>query len=214
MRKLVLRGIIEIALTIIFIMALYFLTPLHVIFHDEASLRAEVESYGIWAPIGMVLFKIIEVIVWVIPGPIPTAVSGYFFGPYYGTLLVIIGETLGAIVLFLATKSFGKRIIFKILDGKTHRKFDRFFKKRGMYAFALFKIIPVLPKDILTMVAGFSKMKLKKFIILNIIFSLPGVFIVAVLGDQLAHFSLMPIIFASIVIIASAVYLLVSRTAC
>lgn len=207
MNKLITRGIIEITLTIVFILALFYLTPLHTIFQNEASLKAEVASFGVWGPLGIIIFKIIEVIVWFIPGAIPTAVSGYFFGPYYGTLLVLAGETLGAIVLFLAARSFGKRIVFKYIDRQHHEKFDKFFRKKGIYAFALFKMVPVLPKDVLTIVAGLSRMRLKQFIILNIIFSFPSAFIVAVLGDQLAQFRLMPIIWAVLVIVASALFL-------
>lgn len=82
-----------------------------------------------------------------------------------------------------------------------------FFKRRGIYAFALFKMVPVLPKDVLTIVAGLSRMRLRWFIILNIIFSFPSAFIVAVLGDQLAQFRLMPIIWAALVIASSAFFL-------
>ncbi len=83
MKKLIIRGVIELTLTVIFILALYYLTPLHVIFQNEASLKAQIASYGVWGPLGIIIFKIIEVIVWFIPGAIPTAVSGHFFGPYY-----------------------------------------------------------------------------------------------------------------------------------
>lgn len=207
MNKIITRGIIEITLTIVFILALYYLTPLHTIFQNEASLKAEVASFGVWGPLGIIIFKIIEVIVWFIPGAIPTAVSGYFFGPYYGTMLVLLGETIGAIVLFLVARSFGKRIVFKYIDREHHEKFDKFFRKKGLYAFALFKMIPVLPKDVLTIVAGLSRMRLRQFIILNIIFSFPSAFIVAVLGDQLAQFRLMPILWAALVIAASALFL-------
>lgn len=208
MKKLIIRGIIESALIIVFIIALYFLTPLHVIFYNEASIQAQVESYGVWGPLAIIFFKIIEVILGFIPGTIPTAVSGYLFGPYYGTALVLIGETIGATILFLAMKSFGRRILLKYINKEQYNKFDRLFKKKGLYAFALFKIIPVLPKDALTIVAGLSKMDLKKFVILNAVFSFPSAFIVAVLGNQLAQFNLTPIIWASLIIVISTFYLL------
>lgn len=208
MKKLIIRGIIEIVLTILFILAIYFLTPLHTILYNEASLRVEIASYGIWGPIGIIIFKIIEVIIWFIPGAIPTAVSGYFFGAYYGTVFALVGEIIGSTLLFLIARSLGKRVIFKYVDGEHHRRFDRFFKKRGIYALALFKIAPVLPKDIVTMVAGLSKMDLKKFIILNALFSFPPIFITAVLADELVQFDPTKIFLAVLVIIASAVYLL------
>lgn len=73
--------------------------------------RAWVDEQGIWAPGLFVGMVVLQVIVAIIPGEPLEIAAGYAFGALEGTLLCIIGTTLGSVLVFLLVRRFGTRAV-------------------------------------------------------------------------------------------------------
>ena len=74
------------------------------------------EGLGAWGPLAIVVLEMIQALLAPIPGQAIEAVSGYLYGPWWGTLFPMIGMVLGSTITFLlgvpATRSVhgvGKR---------------------------------------------------------------------------------------------------------
>ena len=93
------------------------------------SLASEPERFRLWVAksgflgelgyIGMLIFQIIFAI---IPGEPFEIVAGYAFGMVKGTVLCLVGSTLGSVAVFILVRIFGKRIVelFFSLDRISH----------------------------------------------------------------------------------------------
>lgn len=142
---------------------LYFLSQGY--FTDSTKLQALLNQTGIFAPLLFILLQIFQVIIPIIPGGASSALGIVAFGPIWGFVYNYAGLVIGSILAFLLVKRYGKTFILKVCDQKTYdkyigwldkgKKFDRFF------AAAIF--FPCAPDDILCMIAGLTRMTLKKF---------------------------------------------------
>ncbi len=148
--------------------------------------RLWVEAKGIWgkiAFIGMVLF---QVVIALVPGEPLEIGAGYAFGAIEGTLLCVIGITLGSVLVFLLVKKLGVKFVelFFSMEKIKSLKLLQKSKKRDFLAFLVF-FMPGTPKDLITYFAGLTEIKLGTFIVLASVARVPSIITSTVGGDAL-----------------------------
>lgn len=145
-------------------------------FSDTAEFRAFVEGYGFWGWFVVLGLQILQVVVAFIPGEVVELGSGFVFGTFKGTVLCLVGVTIGSVLIFLLTKKLGLRITALFVSPKKlqNYKFLADENKLSILVFILF-MIPGTPKDLLTYIVGLTKMKLSEFLIISLIARLPSV---------------------------------------
>ena len=89
--------------------------------------------------ISFFIFSIIWVLLLGFASPI-LLFAGFVYGKWWGILIVLIGTTIGATLLYLLAGLFFKEIIKKKLDHK-FSKFKDFFKKKELLYFTIFRFI-------------------------------------------------------------------------
>lgn len=134
-------------------------------FTDPYRLQEVLKHTGFLAPFIFILLQIFQVIVPIIPGGVSSALGVIAFGALPGFIYNYIGLVLGSIIAFLLVKKYGRPFIKKVCDEKTYDKYigwlDKGKKFDIFFAAAIF--FPCAPDDILCMIAGLTKMSLKKF---------------------------------------------------
>ena len=113
-----------------------------------------------------ILIQILQVVVPIIPGGVSLAAGVLIFGPVQGFFYNYIGIVLGSIIVFLLGRQYGKPLILSLVSEKNYNKYigwlddqNRFDK---LFAWAIF--LPIAPDDTLCLMAGLTKISLKKFI--------------------------------------------------
>jgi len=127
--------------------------------------------------LGIFLAVLIETIFPPIPSEIILPLSGYllsFFnfgvsGLLIGILIATSGATVGSLIYYFAALKLGRRFIEKYgkyfsIDRKKLRAADNWFKKHGKKVVFLGRMLPGI-RELVSLPAGFSKMKLKDYII-------------------------------------------------
>lgn len=169
-----------------------------------------IDSFGKIGPIILFFFIIVEVIAAPIPGFILYIVAGVILGSFYGGLLSFIGNMIGSIIAFqIAWK--GRIFFFKNAKSKVIERFDSYSEKYGGYAIFLLRLNPFTSSDIFSYLAGFSKMKLKQFIIGTALGLLPITFLSSYLGGEIikGHPTLYTFfLFLSLIYLMGAIYLI------
>lgn len=134
-------------------------------------LEQSVKNFGIWAPIFFIAIQIIQVIIPIIPGGISSGIGVLVFGPVLGFVYNFIGLMAGSIIAFLLVKKYGRPIILKFVDQKVYNKYIGMLDcgKKFERFFAMALLLPGFPDDVLCMIAGLTKMGIKKFIIINLL---------------------------------------------
>ena len=117
-----------------------------------------------------------------------TLAGGAIFGLKVGTLLVSISSTIGATVVFLATK-----LIFKdYVESKFKEQFnkiDRGIKKEGIFYLFTLRLFPIFPFFLINILMGLTAISTFNYFWVSMIGMLPGTIIYVNAGTQLSKIS-------------------------
>ena len=150
------------------------------------EILTKIEEFGSFSWALILLAQIIQTVLAVIPaGPI-VMISGMLYNPFISVSLCIIGQTIGAVIVYLLVKALGVRFIALMVDPDTikNSKLLRNETKTEVLIFGYY-LIPALPKDIIAFVAPFTKIKLRNFIIINLIARIPMTVVSVLMGSSI-----------------------------
>ena len=153
---------------------------------EPEKFREWVNGFGVWGKLIFVGLIVLQIIVAFIPGELFEIVAGYAFGTFWGTLLCVVGEVIGSVLVFLFVRKCGVRAIevFFPREKIDSLRFMRDEKKVETFAFIAF-LIPGTPKDILSYCAGITHMKLSTWVFISTVARFPSVITSTVGGDAL-----------------------------
>ncbi|RWZ52286.1 TVP38/TMEM64 family protein [Halobacillus fulvus] len=148
------------------------------------AVRAYILSFGAWGPL---LFMVIYAI-----GPIiafPTSVlslgAAFAYGIWPGMLYIVIGASAAGVTGYIMGRFFGDSVL-NFQDSKwAQRIYPRMKEKGFLYVFIL-RLIPLVGFDILSYLAGMTRVKLGAFVLATLIGMLPGTFAYSLVGTSLA----------------------------
>lgn len=202
------KKVIKIASIAIFITIICILAYIsYQVAMDKESFKLWMDANGILGRLVFVGMVILQIMVAIVPGgPIEVA-GGYAFGAVEGTILFIMGATIGSVIVFLLVRKFGRKVVELYFEEHEIKKlsFLKDDKKRDVFFLILF-VIPGTPKDLLCYVAGLTKMKFGMFLVICSIGRLPAVIGSAVSGSALSGEKLITAIVAlAITVILSGI---------
>lgn len=143
-------------------------------------IRDTVDRAGLWGPVlFMAAYAVLTVLL--VPGSPLTVAAGVLFGPWVGTLLVVVGATAGATGAFLWGRRLGRAAIAR-LTGDRFDKVDGWLHDRGLLAVLYVRLVPLLPFNLLNPVAGVTGVTLRDFVVGTAVGIVPGTFAYAALG--------------------------------
>jgi len=153
-----------------------------------------------------IIFFIIITLLNVIMCPmfLPALVVGFIFGKWFGTLILVFGNTIGGVLLYFLAKTFFSEFVEKKLAYRIS-KFINFFKKNELWYFMCFRLIGGggIPYPIQNVLPVIFNISTKNYIIATLLGIIPSAFVVVALGsgieniiDQNAELSFMSIFFS------------------
>lgn len=167
------------------------------------QLRALVESFGGMAFIIFILMCTVRGLVF-IPCGLLSALGGLLFGPVSGTFYTLVGLTAGSVITFYLARVLGKNWAQRVL-GHRYDRYEGYISRDSFYSIFLMRVIPVLPFDAVSCIAGISRAGAGKYILGTLAGSLPGVFIYVYFGDSIGSLSVKRVVFSAAIIAAFAV---------
>lgn len=125
---------------------------------------------------------IAQAIIAPIPGNVITITNGLVFGPFLGSLLSWISILIGSSVCFLISKTLGKPFATRIAGNGLERA-ERFFKRYGLHAVFVVRIMPLVPFDGVSYAAGLVGVPFSKFIAATALGIIPSVIVYSYIGS-------------------------------
>lgn len=149
------------------------------IFQSTDRLNSFILQVGFYGPLIFILIQIVQVVVPIIPGGITLVVGVIIFGPVYGFIYNYIGIVIGSLINFILARRYGKILVQSVVSKKTYEKYMGWLEtgERFDKVFALAIISPIAPDDFLCMLAGLTKMKLKKFTTIILLYKTPSILV-------------------------------------
>ncbi len=143
-------------------------------------IRDTVDRAGMWGPVLFVLaYAVLTMLL--VPGSPLTIAAGVLFGPWVGTLLVVVGATAGATGAFLWGRHLGRDAVAR-LTGDRFDRVDAWLHDRGLLAVLYVRLVPLLPFNLLNPVAGVTGVTLRDYVVGTAVGIVPGTFAFAALG--------------------------------
>lgn len=117
-----------------------------------------------------------------IPGAtVLSLLGGFVYGPFAGVLLINIGATSGALLVFLAARFLiGNMVQQKY--GKSLEKFNLELAENGKNYLLSLRLIPIFPFFLINLLAGVTEIKVSTFVWTTALGIIPGSFVYAYLG--------------------------------
>jgi uncharacterized membrane protein YdjX (TVP38/TMEM64 family) len=162
-----------------------------------------ITSFGVAGILVYILFEIIHVIIVLIPGEIIQAAGGYIYGTVFGTIYTLIGIFIGIVIVFFSTRLLGYSVVKLFISKEKLAKFDYIINspKAEIIMFVLF-LIPGVPKDALTYIAGLTPIKPVRFLVMCMVARFPGIFGSCYIGANLqSHHYITVIVVSGIAVI-------------
>lgn len=125
------------------------------------------------------------------PGTPLTLLSGSLFGNIYGTLVALIGNTIGASLAFLLARYVLRDYMVKKFWSKypNMEKYDQKLKDKGLATVVALRLIPLFPFNALNFMLGITAIPFKKYVLGSFVGMIPGTFLFVYFGGSLRMLS-------------------------
>ncbi len=147
------------------------------------GIKSFILSFGWKAPFIYILLYTIRPF-FLFPASLLSLSGGLAFGPIYGTMCDIVGGSLGAWISFFMSRKLGKEAVEDVF-GRKFSKLDFQLEEHGTRTIIYLRLIPFIPFDSISYVAGISKISFVNFAIGTAFGLIPGSFIFNSLGNSL-----------------------------
>jgi len=161
----------------------------HLFRHPE-ELRLLVRSWGPWAPLGIIAFQVVQIVVAPLPGDALSFASGYCLGFWPTIVWLMTGVLCGASADFLLIKLLGRRLLKYFLPPDRLAQLDALVLRKGTAYIFLLLLVPNPVGDWVYYLAGLTAIPYPLFIAFVLVGKLPSNLLNCSLGASATHFGL------------------------
>jgi len=147
---------------------------------DAALLERSIRSLGAWAGLGHIMLFAVGTVLFV-PGALFGLAGGAMFGPLWGTVLNLVGATIGATGAFLV----GRYLAGNWVRHKAGPRLGRLIagvEAEGWRFVALMRLVPLFPFNITNYALGLTRISLTQYVLASIVCMAPGTIAYTYLG--------------------------------
>jgi uncharacterized membrane protein YdjX (TVP38/TMEM64 family) len=146
------------------------------------AIQQRVAQWGEWsAVVYPFLFALCNLLL--LPGGILCVGSGFFFGLWWGFLLVLIGNIIAAAISFLVARSIGQEWFRrKISQQPRLAALVPAVEREGWKIVVLSQLHPLFPTSLITYLYGLSRIPFRTYLLWVTIGRAPGLFLYVYLG--------------------------------
>ena len=126
------------------------------------------DSLGAWGPIVFVTAYALACVAFV-PASLLTLAAGALFGVVKGTILVLLGATLGALGAFLIARYVARDwVAQRIARDARFAAIDRAIAAQGRRVVFLLRLSPVIPFNVLNYALGLTQVRVVDYVVASV----------------------------------------------
>ncbi len=110
--------------------------------------------------LALVLLNALQVVIAPLPGALLGWISGYWFGPWWGSLLTWLGVSLGNGLTMILARRLGRPLLVALLPKERLARMERLIRRYGLTAVVIVFLLPLTPDDLLAWAIGLSPLPL------------------------------------------------------
>ena len=147
-----------------------------------ADVQQRVMHWGVWSAVCYpLLYAGCNVLL--LPGGVLSAGGGFFFGLWWGFLIVLAGNLIGAALSFFLSRTLGHRWLRrKLLRNPTFKALEPAVQREGWKIILLSQLHPLFPTSLLNYLYGLTTIRFRTCMLWVAVGQAPGLFLYAYLG--------------------------------
>lgn len=147
-----------------------------------AAVQQKVMGMGVWSALCYpLLYACCNVLL--LPGGVLSIGGGFFFGLWWGFLIVLVGNVGGAAISFYISRWIGERWLRpKLMRNRTLEALEPAVEREGWKIILLSQLHPLFPTSLLNYLYGLTRIRFRTCILWVAIGQAPGLFLYAYLG--------------------------------
>ncbi len=152
---------------------------------DRAAVEARIADLGAMGPVAVVVLMTIAIVISPIPSAPIALAAGAAYGPIWGSLYVVAGAELGALIAFaiahmvggdVLRRWFGENLSIGLLSSQNNLMAIVFASR----------LLPFISFDLVSYAAGLTPLTWLRFAIATLAGIIPASFLLAYFGDEIA----------------------------
>lgn len=152
-----------------------------------SALLAWIDGLGFWGPLAFVVLYVIATVV-MVPATGPTLIAGGLFGPFWGSVYVSIGSTIGAAAAFLISRHVARDTVARWLRGRAaFERLDRLVDERGAWIVAVTRLVPIFPYNLLNYAFGLTPISFRTYFVVSWICMIPATVLYVIGGEAIVR---------------------------
>jgi len=184
-KKIVLLLVMVVAVALFFVFDLGQYLSLQSLKSNRDQLRAFYNANAVAMVAAFIGVYIVTVALSLPGATILTLCAGAIFGSVTGTLVVNVGATIGAMLAFLVARFLLRDWVEKKFGAKL-KPFNDGFSKNAINYILFLRLVPLFPFFLVNLVSGLTKIRLPVYFFGTMFGILPGTFVYANAGSNLA----------------------------
>ncbi len=152
---------------------------------DGEWLREQTLALGVWGPLLIVGLMALAIVLNPIPSAPIAMVSGAVFGHAWGTLYVVIGAEIGALIAFSFARVFGHDLLRRLFG---EHAILGWLGSQNTLTWMVFvsRLLPFVSFDLVSYGAGLTPIKTWRFALATLLGLIPVSFLLAHFGSEMA----------------------------
>jgi len=153
------------------------------LFTDIHKLVIKAQSLGIYGPLLFIGLMVLAIVFNPLPSAPVALAAGAVYGHTLGTVYIVIGAEIGALVAFLIARTIGADLARKMVGNSF--SLGRFGSQNGLTMVVFIsRLVPFMSFDLVSYAAGLTALKLWRFALATLLGLLPISFALAHMGSE------------------------------
>ncbi|MHA1599783.1 MAG: TVP38/TMEM64 family protein [Alphaproteobacteria bacterium] len=171
-------------LVLFFVFGLDHYVSFEMLQENREWLRAQVEANEFLAAMALIALYVVVIAFSLPAGAVLTIAAGFLFGTVVAAACVVVGATVGAMVVFLAARTAFADIL-RAKAGAGMRRMEAGFRENAWNYLLVLRLIPIFPFWLVNLVPAFLGVSLFTYVTATFIGIIPGTVVFASLGNGL-----------------------------
>ena len=159
------------------------------VFHPQSveDVRRWVNGFGVWGPLVYILLYTVRPLL-LFPSLLLNVAAGILFAPVIGIPCLLMGGLGSAALLFYMARTGIGSEFFDLHGGKWGTRIHHYLSDsaKNFQRMLWLRTVPLFPYDVISLVAGCTKMRFGTFAVTTLIGMVPGAIAYNILGDALS----------------------------
>lgn len=220
LRRKLFLGIVFVTLAL-FVYAILEMKGIMISFETLKAARMDIRHALMENPIqGALIYSLLYIVAIALSLPVATALtvfSGFLFGSFWGTVVVVISATIGATIIFILARFFF-RDFFVQKFGARLAPVEREMQDHGLRNIFFLRLMPIVPFALINVAAALTGAKTKDYVLATLFGIAPFTFIYVKAGMRLGELeslrdvvSFQTLIVVSLLVFAVALPIFIKR---